>query len=940
MFWRAICFVCVLFLFPFRAEAALKLPYTSGVSMHVSRAYDTPATHVNKDRYALDFVQNGCESYGSVVRAAESGEITFVNTRDTWGGGYGKNIILAHPDGKTSRYGHLSQYGNKIKVGDTVQQGEIIGYQGNTGNVVGAACTSHPGTHLHFAYLHAGVPEKPEPMSSYGAFKAGNWYVSDNIFPLSMNVKREEKKKESISWFKRLWEKFSSPIFTPNFLTTNEKKSDVFISEQTASSPIFLSEEQREGTFILEKNSYTVSHDATEVLVNMRIQNTGKNDWVDSSVSVNIVGGEKESARFYHPTWRTRLRPVHIEKKVGKDAFIDVSIVLSVPVEEKSTVQFQLVHNNGGVFSRIDTAFARVDMFRDVSVVSPPVFHAEDVPSHEQMNTTEVTVLFVPEVHPSSASGGSFMEVASVASYDEEPNTPPVVLATTTIETSSSTVAMNTSTVPIDSTPTTTLSATTTITIPTTTPSSTEPLILEEEKTIPIPLFCTDPLENTLPLYVSSRALLETRLASDEDVITLTAEEGPYILGIDTTIPKTKTLIMSEGVVIYGGSRHASLIVQGTIVVQGSVSSPVLFTSLCDGLNPHPGDWSHIRIAEGGTASMQYATFLYAGDPFTISHGALASSETVSRVIFNQGGELLLDHVHIEASHVQTSDEQFSSYIWVENTSEKTATIVSEYGSYSDGYRAIHIQGTNNTQYIDGTISHNTFEQLHSPFGPLTIHRDMPQMEQNVFIGNARDGVFLESIMLTDSHIFETEKTYWLSLITIEEEASLRLLPGSVIRLYPGTDMIVYGALYAEGTQEQPVMIMPDTTKWGSIVVQNAITSFDHVDISGGGLSQSVTPGMSRMIDVTDSILSLSESYIHDSRIPGALVRATNSHVSVSENIFSWDALPTVPSWVTYGVYMEGGELVTGENVFHHIRVPMYTAPDTVVNQQRGEENL
>jgi len=213
-------------------------------------------------------------------------------------------------------------------------------------------------------------------------------------------------------------------------------------------------------------------------------------------------------------------------------------------------------------------------------------------------------------------------------------------------------------------------------------------------------------------------------------------------------------------------------------------------------------------------------------------------------------------------------------------------------------------------------------------------------MEQNVFIGNARDGVFLENSKLSSSHIFETGKTYWLSGMTIEEEASLRLLPGAEVRLYPGTDIIVYGVLYAEGTGELPVMIVPDTTKWGSIIVQNAEASFDHVDMSGGGLSQSVTPGMSRMIDVTDSIVSISDSYIHDSRIPGALIRATNSSMSLSNTLFSWDTLPTVPSWVTYGIYMEGGELTTAENVFHNIRVPMYTAPDTVMHEEGVEESL
>jgi hypothetical protein len=56
----------------------------------------------------------------------------------------GKGIFVKWEDGKTAIYGHLSKFGS-FKVGDKVNTGDLIGYSGHSGNVVGKT-----GNHLHF----------------------------------------------------------------------------------------------------------------------------------------------------------------------------------------------------------------------------------------------------------------------------------------------------------------------------------------------------------------------------------------------------------------------------------------------------------------------------------------------------------------------------------------------------------------------------------------------------------------------------------------------------------------------------------------------------------------------------------------------------------------------------------------------------------------------
>jgi murein DD-endopeptidase MepM/ murein hydrolase activator NlpD len=50
-----------------------------------------------------------------------------------WVEGFGKQVVLRHPNGYMSYYSHLSKYGPGIKVGKRVEQKQIIGYVGSTG---------------------------------------------------------------------------------------------------------------------------------------------------------------------------------------------------------------------------------------------------------------------------------------------------------------------------------------------------------------------------------------------------------------------------------------------------------------------------------------------------------------------------------------------------------------------------------------------------------------------------------------------------------------------------------------------------------------------------------------------------------------------------------------------------------------------------------------
>ena len=74
-------------------------------------------------------------TYGKAVRAAASGTV-IVST--FMAGGYGNYVVIDHGNGLTTVYGHNSSL--NVYVGQSVSQGDIIAYAGQTGYATGAHC--------------------------------------------------------------------------------------------------------------------------------------------------------------------------------------------------------------------------------------------------------------------------------------------------------------------------------------------------------------------------------------------------------------------------------------------------------------------------------------------------------------------------------------------------------------------------------------------------------------------------------------------------------------------------------------------------------------------------------------------------------------------------------------------------------------------------------
>lgn len=136
------------------AEYAAQSTYVGGTFMWPLPAGNNVVTceygyrnHPVTGKYKLHTGVDLRASTGTKVYAANKGSVTTSGYSSAWG----NYIILSHGGGVTTLYAHLSK--RSVSKGDTVKQGDIIGYSGNTGYSTGP--------HLHFEISKNGKTYNP-----------------------------------------------------------------------------------------------------------------------------------------------------------------------------------------------------------------------------------------------------------------------------------------------------------------------------------------------------------------------------------------------------------------------------------------------------------------------------------------------------------------------------------------------------------------------------------------------------------------------------------------------------------------------------------------------------------------------------------------------------------------------------------------------------------
>ena len=122
-----------------KAEAMFGMPLRHvRVTSNFSYSRWHPILHLYRPHHGTDF---GARR-GTPLLAVNVGVITYAGDMGT----YGKVVKIRHNDGYVSLYAHQSSI--RVKMGEHVQKGDVIGYVGSTGRSTGP--------HLHFGLMKNG----------------------------------------------------------------------------------------------------------------------------------------------------------------------------------------------------------------------------------------------------------------------------------------------------------------------------------------------------------------------------------------------------------------------------------------------------------------------------------------------------------------------------------------------------------------------------------------------------------------------------------------------------------------------------------------------------------------------------------------------------------------------------------------------------------------
>lgn len=132
-------------------NTSYKFPLPKDTKVKICQSDDGPLTTHIKGDYAIDL----CAPIGTAISSISDGIVFEVIDHHTEGGADAKyfdksnRIEILNDDGTRSNYGHLSPNSAKVKIGEKVTKGQVIGAVGLTGQ------TSGPHLHLHTTYINS-----------------------------------------------------------------------------------------------------------------------------------------------------------------------------------------------------------------------------------------------------------------------------------------------------------------------------------------------------------------------------------------------------------------------------------------------------------------------------------------------------------------------------------------------------------------------------------------------------------------------------------------------------------------------------------------------------------------------------------------------------------------------------------------------------------------
>jgi len=254
---------------------------------------------------------------------------------------------------------------------------------------------------------------------------------------------------------------------------------------------------------------------------------------------------------------------------------------------------------------------------------------------------------------------------------------------------------------------------------------------------------------------------------------TWTLANSPYIVTNDVTVSSGVTLTIEPAVVVKFNDDYDDLIVDGTLIADGTATTPIIFTSMNDhsvGGNtgtgtPAGADWGGLYFSASSSGNIL--------DYVTVRYG---------------GGRDAAANVHIQTTGIAISNSTFA------------------YGGSID--HGIQFSNVPPTTLSNCTFIDNGYDAVHAV---LSDSADSITLSNNHASGNRVNGLAIEGT-ITGTVTWDWEGSDTLPFViyndlTVQADAALSLTPGTALKFYDDyDDLWVNGTLVADGTAVDPII--------------------------------------------------------------------------------------------------------------------------------------